>query len=432
MGIETIAAIETKIEQVEGVDTPPRPWPLPGRLAFRFWFCYLLIYNLPAPLTSITGFDADRLWFPLTTWVGKRFFHTTVDLTPSGSGDTTEEWLRLLCCLVVASALAVIWSVLGRRRPRYDRLYAGLRIYARYVVAFALISYGADKVIPAQFSTPSLMTLQEPIGDTSPMGLLWTFMGASSAYTVFAGSIEMVGGLLLTFRRTALLGSLVAIAALSNVVALNLCYDVPVKLYSTDLLLMSVFVALPDASRLIDFFLRGRATPAAAAPSTFRSRRMSIAVQIVKALIVIWAVASSLIGSYHARIDSRSDPRAPLYGQWNVEEWDVDGKAAPRVIGDSGQWKRLVIMGTGRAAVQDNADQWSWPVVKVGTSALTLYPEDSDSMTFAYAKSSPKELYLSGMVGDRRVQIKLRRQVERDYLLVNRGFHWINEYPFDP
>ncbi len=69
-----------------------------------------------------------------------------------------------------------------------------------------MINYGAVKVIKAQFPNPTLDRLLQPFGDASPMGLLWTFMGASESYNIFTGAGELIGGLLLTTRRTTLLG----------------------------------------------------------------------------------------------------------------------------------------------------------------------------------------------------------------------------------
>ena len=68
------------------------------------------------------------------------------------------------------------------------------------------------------------------------MGLLWTFMGASAPYQMLAGLAEVTCGMLLFWRRSRLLGALLAIGVMGNVVALNYCYDVPVKLFSTELL----------------------------------------------------------------------------------------------------------------------------------------------------------------------------------------------------
>ena len=127
----------------------------------------------------------------------------------------------------------------------------------RFTLATAMLLYGAEKVIPEQFGTPLPSDLLEPIGEGSPMHLLWTFMGTSIPYVIFTGAAEMLGGLLLAARRTTLLGALVCIGVLSNVVMLNLSYDVPVKLYSSHLLLMAVFLAAPDLRRLA-VALRGR------------------------------------------------------------------------------------------------------------------------------------------------------------------------------
>ena len=40
-------------------------------------------------------------------------------------------------------------------------------------------------------------------------------------------------------------------AVMTNVVILNFCYDVPVKLYSSELLLMAVLLFAPHARRVI-------------------------------------------------------------------------------------------------------------------------------------------------------------------------------------
>ena len=88
-------------------------------------------------------------------------------------------------------------------------------------------------------SQPSLTRLLEPYGDSSPMGLLWTFMGASKGYSIFCGGVEMLAAILLFVPGCATLGALVAMGAMANVFMLNMCYDVPVKQYSFHLLLWS-------------------------------------------------------------------------------------------------------------------------------------------------------------------------------------------------
>ncbi len=79
--------------------------------------------------------------------------------------------------------------------------------------------------------------MQTPLGDLSPMRLAWLFIGYSVPYEIFGGLLETVSGLLLSFRRTQLLGSLMTLATIGNVVMINFCYDIPVKLFSSQLFL---------------------------------------------------------------------------------------------------------------------------------------------------------------------------------------------------
>jgi uncharacterized membrane protein YphA (DoxX/SURF4 family) len=175
-----------------------------------------------------------------------------------GSGDTTFHYVQVLCFLLIAATVTLIWSIVDRRRTGYHRLYLGLRVLVRIILGGTLISYGAAKVIQTQFPPPQLNRLLQPVGEMSPMGLLWTFMGASPPYNVFTGASEMLAGVLLFFPTTTLVGALLAMAVMTQVVALNFCYDVPVKLFSTHLLAESIFLVAPDARRLANVLLLNR------------------------------------------------------------------------------------------------------------------------------------------------------------------------------
>ena len=183
-------------------------------------------------------------------WVGRQVFHAEITVRPNGSGDTTYNYVQVYCYAVMAAAVAVAWTLLDRRRTDYTGLYRGLRVYVRFYLAAVMIMYGSAKVIKAQFPNPPLDRLLQPFGDASPMGLLWTFMGTSESYNIFTGAGELIGGLLLTARRTTLLGALVCFAVMSHVAALNFSYDVPVKLFSMHLLAISLFLMAPDLGRL--------------------------------------------------------------------------------------------------------------------------------------------------------------------------------------
>src|SRR5258706_790692 len=231
-----VPAPDSPVAEARNEEEAPAWSPL-RRGVFRFAFSYLTLYLLLEYLQflelipsgeKVVGWYA-KLWNALVPWVGMHVLHVDAPLRVTGSGDSMFSWVQVLCMLAVSLIAALVWTLLDRKQTQYDRLYGPLKVYVEVGLGLILIEYGGLKVVPSQFPRPPLSRLLQPFGDASPMGLLWTFMGASVAYTVFAGLAELAGGVLLLFRRTASLGALVAIPVLTNVVVLNFCYDVPVK-----------------------------------------------------------------------------------------------------------------------------------------------------------------------------------------------------------
>jgi hypothetical protein len=261
--------------QLDGV----HGWSFLQRLGFRLVFTYF-------PLYSLAGLF-PRDW---TVWLGFHLFKLEF-LAPSvdnGSGDTMFAYVLHLLLLISSLILALIWSVLDVRRPHYERLHGFLRIFVRYSLASSMIAYGMVKVFNTQFPLYPLSGLNITYSESSPMGLLWRFMGFSLEYTMFAGALELLAGLLLLFRRTTLLGALLTSAVMMNVVMLNFCYDVPVKLGSIQLLFSSIFLLMPEIPRLWQFFVMNRAVLPRSEPVLFVSRWAKYGALGVKLLVVLW------------------------------------------------------------------------------------------------------------------------------------------------
>ncbi len=53
-----------------------------------------------------------------------------------------------------------------------------------------MMIYGASKLLPMQFAEIPLGRLLDPLGHLAPMGLLWSFMGYSRAYSFFGAVLE--------------------------------------------------------------------------------------------------------------------------------------------------------------------------------------------------------------------------------------------------
>jgi hypothetical protein len=418
-------------------DVKPR-WALAKRILFRFAFAYLVLYNLPVFLEYIpyVGQAHQSFWDFLVPAVADQLFGVVADGTPNGSGDTTFNYVQVFCFLVLSLAATLIWSFLDRRRAEYARLDDWLRVYVRFALAAVMISYGAIKVMKGQFPDPSLDRLLQPYGQSSPMGLLWTFMGASAPYTIFSGFAELIPGLLLTVRRTALLGALLSCAVMTNVVLLNFCYDVPVKLFSNHLLLMGIFLVLPHARRLTDLFVFNRGVEPAADRPLFRKKGLNQGALALRTVVVLTYTGFALYFSFQQnKLYGSSAPKPPLYGIWNVEELTIDGVARPPLVTDESRWRRIVFTYPGQLSILHMSDARTRYALKLdqkkGKMELRKRDDPKWVTTLSYQRTAPDALAIQGTVDGQNLQARLKRTDASDFLLVNRGFRWINEFPFN-
>jgi uncharacterized membrane protein YphA (DoxX/SURF4 family) len=410
-------------------------WGVGRRIGFRFGILVGALLAFPFPIGAIpkTAWLADVLNRPLE-WVVSWFACDVLGLgEPSfagnGSGDRSWNYLAIVAIVVLAALGTIVWSVVDRRRTAHPRLAAGAYVALRYYLASAMLGYGLAKVLKLQFADLSPAWLDRRVGEMSPMGLLWTFMGYSRPYTVFVGLVEVLGGVLLLSRRTATLGALIIIAIMTNVVLLNFCYDVPVKLYSMQLLVMALVIALPSTRRLIAAAM-GRAV--AEIPPRARMAPRSERIRKLGKLAMLGAMACNLaVSSYDEA--SRTAGNHELAGTWSVDAFIADAVEHPPLATDPDRWRaisaspaRLWIspMTGGRVALPLQIDPMSRTIrVEVDDPAGGKTTE-----TWRYARPAPDRLVIDGVHAGKSLHVTLH--LEAPPLLVTRGFRWISEAPF--
>jgi hypothetical protein len=409
---------------------PDRPqrmaeWNLATRIAFRFVFAYFVLYAFPyqAPLEQVVP------------WVGSHILHLSHAITVfhNGSGDTTYHYVEVLCFLVVATVATFTWSLLDRKRDNYERLFQWLRLGIRFVLGMTMLGYGAAKVMQSQMPAPSLSRLLEPYGESSPMGLLWTFIGASGPYQIFCGASEMLGGILLFVPWLTALGSLVCVGVLTNVFVLNMCYDVPVKLFSLHLLLMAVFLAAPDLRKLADLFIFQRPARLSNYAPLFRRRWLNRTVLTLQLLCGL-ALTSLALYISHQQVKEMA-VKPPYYGIWSVEEYAVDGNPQPLLLTEATRWRRVLFDSPERLSVQPVDGPQERFMLKLDQSkkSLTLSKRGDPNWKadFSYRDGGKDVLLLEGKFDSHKISATLHRVDESKVLLTSRGFHWINEYPMN-
>lgn len=410
---------------------PATDWGPITRLLFRFFFAYWVLFIVPLP----------PLWLVLVPWIGRNVFHVEARVhywfqAFNGGGDTVFNYVQVFCTIMLAAIVAAVWSVLDRKRADYMRLHLWLRVLVRFFLAAAMLVYGGGKIIPDQFPSPSLENLVRPAGETLRVEFLWMFMGASASYTIFTGAAEMLGGLLLTCRRTTLLGALICIGVLANVFMLNLGYDVPVKIFSFHLLGMAVFLAAPDLRRLANLVLFNRATEAALVRPLFARRWLHRAALGFRTILIVSLTALSLFLSYFDQTHYGDwAPRPPLYGIWEVSEFKTDGNIRPPLLTDGSRWRWVIVPQEGPLCIQLMDDSRHHYTLKLDASMRTIALARRNDPTWkgllSYRGPESEHLSLEGAFGGSHVQAQLHKVDASRFLLVRHGFHWVHEPSFE-
>lgn len=421
--------------------TPDATWSKTKLIVFRFFCSYLVIYNLPFPIRVVFYLDGiSRLYEDTMTllvlWVGQNILGLSA-LTRfyNGSGDTTFNYVEILTFFFLALLTTLIWSIRDLKVTNYEVLSKWLRVYLRFSLSFIMIVYGSIKVIKSQFPDPSLVKLIQPIGNSSPMGLVWTFMGASEAYCIFTGGAEMLAGILLAFPQTTTLGVLLSIGVISNIVMLNFSYDVPVKVFSSHLLMMSIFLIKDDLKRLIKLFIFNQTVEKAELEPLFTKAWQNHLAQLTKAVFLIMVVTSSL-QTADMRRNSYGDlgTKSPLYGIWDVEEFEYDGKVLLPLTTDEIRWRRLIFDSPKQVAihfmtnVQEPFDINFDPQRKI---FLTKISDPSVKGEFFVEPLEDTVIKLTGQLRSYKIIAKLRKIDDSKFLLKSRGFNLVNEYPYN-
>jgi hypothetical protein len=430
---------------------PPRPpifAPLAGgwlrRLGFRFLALFFAIFVLTRSLSIVPGLtwlavQINKFWRNATPWFGREVMHLKqpAAFVVSGSGDKLFDWVQITAMLALALLGALVWVWFDRAR-RWDGWVDDLmRTAVRYSLGTTMLSYGMAKILYQQMPAPGSSVLLETYGESSPMRLAWTFMGQSWAYSAFAGGLEFLGGVLLFFRRTATLGALVLVAVMTNVFLMNLCFDIPVKLYSGIYLFMASVLAAPAAGRLWSVLIAHRAT--AAAPSvaiarpwpTGRAGRLLTVVKVLMVLQILWVMVVQRTWTWLETLPVRSE----LFGLYEVESFMRNGETRAPLLTDTLRWRRIGIDERNLMTLVMMDDRRIIYRVRLGsepgklTIEIPTSPRSTTNEDFTFSHPTPDRLVLEGRLNGAQLSVQLKRTPETRLLLTTRGFHWVSEYP---
>lgn len=237
----------------------------------------------------------------------------------SADNSRVYPWLA-----VIAAGIVLHWQ---RDKERLDseRLEQGIRLPIRYCLVYIAALYGFAKLIGAQFQTP-LSTLDTPLGQLYGIQLAWRFFEYSPLYNYFIGGTQVLGSLLLLSRRTTTAGATLLAIVFLNIVLINWGFDIPVQLYATTFLGMSLYLLGEDYARLRAIFWTHEAVPARRhTPSVLQGegllrltpRACSMLKIVSICLLYLIVIRTCLV------IGAAKHQSNPVYGAWKIRIEDA-------------------------------------------------------------------------------------------------------------
>jgi hypothetical protein len=128
-------------------------------------------------------------------------------------------------------------------------------------------------------------------------------------------------------------------------------------------------------------------------------------------------------------------PRSPLYGIWSVDSMTIDGVIRAPLVTDWDRWRRIVFDTRARMGFQRMDDSFVFYTAKFDDKSNTLTVTSGAAKEplaiFTVAHRAADQMTLAGSMDDHNVEMGLQLVERNRYPLISRGFHWVQEYPFN-
>ena len=132
-------------------------------------------------------------------------------------------------------------------------------------------------------------------------------------------------------------------------------------------------------------------------------------------------------------------PKPAVYGIYEVEDFVINNDTLPPMLKDTVRWRYIVL---------DKGDAGSvFKMQTTGYKSMIYFRSKTDSINkhisflsyqdstevgkFKYYKTDSIHYAFEGVFKNDTIKLNTIRTDEKDYLLTNRGFHWVNEYPYN-
>ena len=154
---------------------------------------------------------------------------------------------------------------------------------------------------------------------------------------------------------------------------------------------------------------------------------------VLRTLLVVAILYGQIHRNYRRWNDMSGGPPAALVGRWDLVSMQIDQKEPDKDDPMNWSWldfsnRKFMRLAGPKPPNVTYMITWK-PEEKKLTLAKIRTPDRS--ATFSYDLPEPDKLELQGSMDGKAISASLKHATEKRYELMDRGFHWIQELPYN-
>ncbi|WP_338645776.1 hypothetical protein V5J73_10755 [Flavobacterium sp. KS-LB2] len=257
------------------------------------------------------------------------------------------------------------------------KYYIWLTTILRYWLAFYISTFGFEKLFDVNFAF-SYHIEDSLVHTLTGQELTWKYYGHSYFLTVIIGLFQIIGSILLLFRRTTLLGVITLLPVQFNILLINIFYGIgPLTTFISIIMVFGLsYLSLERKEEIVDFFRRYKSTLPSIGNNTLR-KSMRILCILIPFLFVFYY-------SYDVRKSQK------YFGKWKVEKMARNGEIVSEKAWekDTLAWKIIYFEERGKLLFCPN------PTMYVDSTSIFMkynYDDNENSLKVISYEINPEK-----------------------------------------
>ena len=201
-------------------------------------------------------------------------------------------------------------------------------------------------------------------------------------------------------------------------------------------MLMGAFFLALDAKRILNFLILNKSVAARKIRPYFQKKGWRIGSFILKYGFIVFIFYSNISRAYEGQRQwGKKAPKPVLYGIYEVEQFVWNNDTLPPLKTDTIRWDKLVVDKYSTMVYgMDGGREYFKNVTDTLTQKLILSGFNDDSTKNYHDlryRLKDSLFFIEGRKDQDILRVRFRIKKREDFLLLNRGFHWVNDYPFN-